>query len=207
MIFKKINNFISKILFKDIYTLTISELSYIEETNNINVICKTYLPNILCIRAYNRISEEIRKQFDQKKRSITNEKLQLVIYVRLGMLESMLLGLSRKPTDEMYTDYKIRYKKEFKRYEDLAPIKREIKKLKSKYKEVTIKINNTKKNESNDEKLTFKDVLNNIEIILDKTFDKDMKIYQFALKYKSANDKVKQFELAKAKSKMKSNVR
>lgn len=197
-------------LFHNKYTITLSRVSLMLESDNINLVKRIpiWLPRPLVMRAYAKIIAEISKLVSVKENEgkLNDYLLMLQLYNRINsLLPALYYGLLilNKPSAEMIEYFEAHYGKKPTVKEDLQLILDDIKRLTAKYKELNVK---QPEQESEPTKLNFEKLLLGIELTLDNgQLPRDTKLYQLQSYYEASMEKIrKQNEQI---NKMKSRIR
>lgn len=179
-------------IYHTIYTMTIGELSRLQEADNINLIKRFpfWAPMKATKKAYRVFNTALTELFNQRELDkMLGTARQMVFLVNQStMLSSLYQGLGLNPSEDMLAYYEANYGKKYTGIADLKVLAKDIAKLNSRLKAFSLPTQ-TKK-----EKTSFEVMIAAVEQLLGIEISYDMKVYQFKYKYDKAVAKSKDIE-------------
>lgn len=176
-------------IFKTIYNLSLSDFSYMLETNDFKKM--SFVPFFSKKKAekFNDVmtafTELVSK--DELNSFLTNEVIKLRLYNLVkNYLPSLYIGLKCKYSHEFADEYKKRYRKEFKTLSDLNVIVKEIETLKRKYDMFNKENPEPEKQDGN----IIEKIITGIEITLNIPINRSMSVYQIKYYFDNAQKKI-----------------
>lgn len=190
-------------MIKDKYTLSIQDVSVIFEKDSPRLISTVWLPGFILRRYYARFLMEFSEMFNghQMESLLSDDIYRLKIINRVNnILFPMYQGLAlelfiSREIPEFRKMYEEVMGRKYNGKEDLKAIIKEIERLKSKLAEVPAAEMVVSKNK----KLSFEQVIANTEVILDRSLDRNMKLFQFKKQYDLAIARAKEYEKLRSK--------
>lgn len=187
-------------LFKDKYTLTLNEVSLMFEQDRPRMICtRRWIPAFMVTRFYQKFMLEFAEMFNAKELSkmVEGDIYRMKIINRVSnILTPLYLGLMLGERPEFKQVYYDMFGRTYMGKEDLKYIIREIDHARAKLKETTAAGDTVHRAE----KTSFEEVIANVEMILERPIDREMKLYQFEKQYRLAVKRAEEFEKMKNKT-------
>lgn len=184
-------------LYKNRYTLTIQDVSELFETENPRLLCRCWLPGFLVRRIYTRFLVEFAEMFNGREVQglIMDDIYRLKIMNRVNNIlwpMSMIILLNDTHPDfrKMYEEIMGR---PYRSRDDIKLIIKEIERLKSKLEEAGSPMDKVQASS----KLSFEQVIAHTEVMLDRSLDRNMKLYQFKKQYDLAIARAREYERIK----------
>jgi hypothetical protein len=152
-----------------------------------------FIPTFLLVKHYQRFSLEFAEMFNKDTISslFLDDVMRLkIINLAQNLLPTIYIGLI-STNDQYFKDvFKERYGKDYTGGEDLKMIIAEMEKLKGKLGAIASPVVEMEKKGS----LKFEEVITYVEMILERSIDRNMKLYQFTYQYKLAVKRAEEFQ-------------
>lgn len=186
-------------LTKDKYSLTLNEVSRMFETGDFKILKRfKIVPAFLLVRQYERFSLEFSEMFNRDLMSQVFEddvfKLK-IINLATNLLPVLYTGLLSSDHPYFRELYKERYGKEYESLADLKSIIAEIEKLGMRLKTIPSPVAQVEAKGA----MKFEEVITYVEMILERSIDRNMKLYQFVYQYKLAVKRADEYAKMKDK--------
>jgi len=173
-------------LFKDKYTLTLNEVSRMFETNDFSILKRFgFVPDFLLLRHYQRFSLEFAEMFNQStvNELFIDDVMRLkIINLSTNFLPLIYFGLMSSNEPYFREVFRERYGKEYEGLEDLKSIIAEIEKLGMRLKTMYSPVEVIEQKKT----MKFEEVVTHVEMIMERSIDREMKLYQFVYQFKLA---------------------
>ena len=183
--------------FKDKYQITLDEVSLMLERDDRRLLCRSrWVPGWALNRYYSRFMLEFSELFNASEVSqlIDDDIMRLKIINRVNnILHPLYMGLLISDKPEFKQIFYDTIGKTYNSKEDLKLIIREIERLKDKIREMGSPEDQPKG------KLSFEEVITYVEMVLERSIDREMKLYQFKYQYDLAIKRSREWEKMKAK--------
>lgn len=178
------------------YDLTLNEVSRMFETSDFSALKRfRWLPAFIALKQYERFSMEFAGMFnkDTLNNLIDNDVLRLRIeHIILNVLPVLTAGLMTGDP-RFASAFKKRYNRDYTgTADDLELIKGEIEKLTGRYKSLVPASQIVE--EKGKGSLKFEEIITYTEMILERSIDRNMKLYQFEYQYKLAVRKAEELQ-------------
>ena len=185
--------------FKDKYTISLNEVSLLFERGDLSILKRVrWVPARLLRGHYERFALEFSELFNQEivNALFTDDLMRVKIMNRANIFLPSLyhalwfidFGQVKNDNARYYLDlYREMYGRDYQGLKDLEPILNEIKRLHGKYKELA----SPEKVIENKGKMSFEQVITMVEMILERSINREMKLYQFVYQYDLAIKRAK----------------
>jgi hypothetical protein len=185
-------------IFKTKYDLSLNEVSRMFETNDITILCKyRFIPARFALIRFSQFMVEFSEMFnrDEVNELLVDDIQRLKITNRVyNILAAMYQGLLMTGDQRFKDLYKETFGRDYNSLADLKVIISEIDRLKGKLKELGSPTKIQGKGT-----ISFEQIITYVEMILDRSIDREMKLYQFKYQYDLAVKRAAEY------AKMKSN--
>lgn len=184
-------------LFKTKYDITLDEVSLMYETGDTRILCKRrWIPAWMVNRYYQRFNLEFSELFNANEVSqlIDDDIMRLKIINRVNnILHPLYMGLLISDKPEFRQIYYDMFGRTYNEKDGLKAIIREIERLKGKMKEMGM----AGEAVQSGQKRSFEEVITYVEAVLERSLDRDMKLYQFKHQYDLAVRRAMEYEKMK----------
>ena len=174
----------------DIYTMKIQDFSLMIELERTEMIKKfswLWLPSKIIKAKHDKLMMDFMELINQNEISqhFDKEKIKLILFNECNnTLPLLYIGLQSGGNDEMFEDFKYRFGKDFESWDDLKMILDEIIFIKQKYDSYNIE------EPQSTDKFSIETLLINLEATLERSIDRNLKVYSIKGYYLQAQKKI-----------------
>lgn len=173
-------------LLKDKYTLSLNEVSRMFETGDYSILKRwRWVPGWLLKRHYEIFLADFAQMYNREtvNQLFEDDIMRLkIVNLATNLLPLLYNGLLFTEQPYFRELYKNRYGHDYNGIEDLTAIITEINKLGHRLKVIQSPVAVVQEKES----MKFEEVIGYVELILERSIDREMKLYQFAYQYRIA---------------------
>lgn len=169
----------------NIYSMPIGRYSLMDKTGNTRLISRIWMPKKIRLFKYAELQVEVSKMF--KLNPLDNEIQKLWMLNKIILMKAVYTALTISRVKSALDYFEENYG-EFRKLSDLKILAADIKRMEGKLRE----INSSQKGAS--EKQDFEMIISGVELILDRSLNRSLTLFEFNHQYKLAMKKAKASE-------------